>query len=89
MVAHPRYRRASRLDLPLGELDRRLGEMDHLVRADLLDRPDVGHVRWAEEAVGGTLPPAIEGELVVGHEFLAREHRVLLDPDERLAEVEP
>ena len=54
-----------------------------------LTRPEVGHVGRPEEAVGGALLPAVEAPLVVAHEVLAREDRVLLVPDDRLAEVEP
>src|SRR5258707_14533261 len=34
--------------------------------------------------VGGTLVPAVEAPLVVAHEVLAGQHRMLLDPDDRL-----
>ena len=32
-----------------------------------------------KEAMGSTLTPAAQGELVVRHEVLAREHQVLID----------
>ncbi len=47
-----------------------------------------GTLGGPEEAVGGAFPPAVEAPLVGAHEVLAREDRVLLDPDDRLAEVE-
>ena len=38
--------------------------------------------------MGGPFPPAVEAPLVIAHEILARQHRMLFDPDDRLAEVQ-
>src|SRR5215831_2890796 len=62
--------------------------MHHTLRIDLADGPEVGGVGWSEELVGGAQLPAIETPLVGTHEILARQHRVLLVPDNGLAEIE-
>ena len=58
------------------------------LRVDLLDGPQVGGVVRAEELVGGALLPAVEAPFMVAHEVLARQHRMLLVPDDRLGEVQ-
>ena len=73
---------------PRRQLDRLLGQVDHALRADLLDGPQVGGVVGAEELVGGALAPAVEAPLVRPHVVLAGQHRVLLVPDDRLGEVQ-
>lgn len=42
----------------------------------------------AEELMGGVFFPAVEAPLVVTHEVLARQHRMLLHPDDGLGEVQ-
>src|SRR5439155_4012069 len=68
---------------------RLLGQVHHALGVDLLDAPDVGGVVGAEELVGGPFAPAVEAPLVVAHEVLAGQHRVLLHPDHRLGVIQP
>src|ERR1043166_4736660 len=62
--------------------------MDHRLRIDLLDVPEVSCVVWTEESMRGTLAPAVETDFKRAHEVLPREHRVFLVPDNPLAEVQ-
>src|SRR6516162_6857078 len=71
-----------------GQLHRLLGQMHHALRIDLLDAPDIGGVAGTKELMGRSLAPAIEAPLMVAHEVLACQHWVLLDPDNRLREVQ-
>jgi len=63
--------------------------MNHGLLCDLLDVPEVPGVGRAVEVVAGPLSPAVERQLERTHEVLAGQHRVLLVPHDRLAEVEP
>ena len=72
-----------------GQLDGLLRQVDHLLRRDLLHDPEVRHVGRAVEHVRRAFLPAVEAPLVRTHEVLAREHGVLLVPDDGLREVEP
>ncbi len=62
--------------------------MDHRLRVDLLDGPNVDGVIGAKELMRGSLPPAVETPLVIPHEILPGQHGMLLHPDDRLGEVE-
>jgi hypothetical protein len=63
--------------------------MDHALRIDLFDRPDVGDLGGTEEMVGCAFPPTVKTPLVITHEVFPRQHRVLLHPNQRLREVQP
>jgi hypothetical protein len=71
-----------------GQLDGLLGEMDHVLGADLLHVPEVGGVGRAEVAVGCPFAPAIEGQLESAHHVLPGQDRVFLVPHNGLAEVQ-
>src|SRR5207249_1946974 len=62
--------------------------MDHVLRVNLVDRPHVGDIVRAEELVGGSLAPAIEGEFKVAHEVLPSENRMAFGPNDRLRKVQ-
>jgi hypothetical protein len=52
------------LDSKHRQFDRLLGQVDHSLRVNLLDVPEVGRVVGAEELVGRPFPPAIEAPFI-------------------------
>src|SRR5262245_55758404 len=62
--------------------------MDHALRCNLFDGPDVGGVAGAKELVCSPLTPSIKTPFVVGHEILSRKQRVYIEPNDGLGEVE-
>ena len=73
---------------PRGQLDRLFGEVDHALRVNLLDGPDVNRIVRPEELVAGAFFPAVKTPFVIAHEVLAGQDGVLLDPDDGLGEVQ-
>src|SRR3954465_1974068 len=62
--------------------------MNRQLRGHLLHRPDIGDVHWPEPLVRGAFTPTIKTPFMVSHEVLAVHHRMLLDPDDGLTEIE-
>src|SRR3954465_545957 len=62
--------------------------MNRQLRGHLLHRPDIGDVHWPEPLVRGAFAPTIKTPFMVTHEVLAVHHRVFLDPDDGLTEIE-
>src|SRR5262245_36279243 len=62
--------------------------MNHILGIDFFDGPNIDGVVRSEELVSRSFTPTVETPLVVAHKILTSEHRVLLDPNNRLAEIE-
>src|SRR5438876_238310 len=62
--------------------------MDHRLRVNLLDGPNVDGVIGSKELMRGSLPPSIKAPFMVPHEVLAGQDGMFLHPDDRLGEVE-
>src|SRR5438094_10409940 len=62
--------------------------MDHRLRVDLLDGPNVDGVIGAKELMGRAFPPTIKTPLVIPHEILSGQYGMFLHPDDRLGKVE-
>src|SRR5262249_47344125 len=63
--------------------------MQHTLRIDLLNRPNVGHIVRAEELVGGSLFPPKKTPFVASKEAFSRQHRMQFVPDDLLGEIKP
>src|ERR1700730_11039969 len=62
--------------------------MNHRLRIDFLDLPDVGHVLGPEPLMGSSFPPSREAPFMIAHHALASENRMHFVPDDLLGEVQ-
>src|SRR5262245_42475514 len=62
--------------------------MNHVLRVDLLDRPDVARVVGPVELVACAFLPTVPSVLAVVHKVLATKHRMVFDPGDALGEVQ-